>query len=89
MWQKLFLWSKKIHNLAMWGVVAIGLFMMTSGMAMHRELEGEWLPKFVDTVFLRQWHNSFSQLFLVLFGVQMVTGLGLWMLPKIIRNRAR
>lgn len=74
----------------MWGVVVLGSWMMVSGFCMHRQLEGEWLPGWIDTAFVRTWHNTVSQWFLVVLAAQMATGLIMWLAPKIIaRQRQR
>lgn len=61
--------------------------MMGSGWLMHRELEGEWIPV-VDMVWVRANHNAVSQYFLVVLGVQMVTGLLMWGVPKVLSRKA-
>jgi len=52
---------------------------------MHKELEGETIPFLnIDTLFVRFWHNKISQIFLVVFALQMLTGLLMWAAPKIL-----
>lgn len=87
-WQVIYAWSKKFHKWVMWAVVVLGTWMMFSGFVMHRELEGDWLPENLDTLFIRDWHNRASQLFLLALLLQMVTGLLMWAVPKLMR-RAR
>lgn len=79
-------WSKKFHNWLMWGVVILGGWMMLSGILMHKELEGEALLGGQAMLFMRYWHNKVSQMFVLLFGAQMLTGLLMWGVPKILRR---
>lgn len=86
-YQQLFLWSKKIHRLAMWVVMLLSIAMGGSGMVMHRELEGEWLPELIDTLVLREWHNRLSTPFAIFLGIMLITGLIMWGVPKILSKR--
>lgn len=87
--QQVYLWSKKIHNLMMWVVLSIGSGMMFSGLVMHRELEGEWYPPFVDTALVRSLHNKMATPFTLALSTMMVTGLAMWSVPKILSRRAK
>ena len=62
--------------------------MMLSGYLMHKELEGESLVSVRMMMFFRDWHNRVSQYFLVIFGLQMVTGILIWAVGKILKSRA-
>jgi len=84
--QQIYPWAKKIHNWVMWGVVLLGSWMMASGYLMHKELEGE-LRIAIDMKFVRFWHNEVSQYFLVVLLLQMLTGLLMWGVPKILSRR--
>ncbi len=85
--QLIYAWSKKIHKWSMWGVVALGSWMMLSGFLMHEELGGEALLSPTNMLFFRTWHNNVSQYFLVFLLIQMATGLIIWGVPKILMNR--
>jgi hypothetical protein len=61
--QQIYVWAKKIHKWSMWGVVALGGWMMLSGYLMHKELEGESLLSPSNMLFFRTWHNNVSQYF--------------------------
>jgi hypothetical protein len=87
MWQKIFVWSKKIHRWDMWVVVVLGLWMMFSGFFMHRSIEGEWIPSGINIEFLHFWHNAISQWFLLGLLIQMITGLGMWLSPKMLARQ--
>lgn len=87
-WQKVYLWNKKIHNYVMWGVIFLGLWMMGSGILMNRQLEGEWIPVAArEMAGVRSWHNEISQWFVIFFGIQMVTGVVMWGVPKLLRRK--
>jgi hypothetical protein len=38
-------------------------------------------------VFMRFWHNKASQVFIVIFGLQALTGILMWGVPKILMRR--
>lgn len=85
--QQVYVWSKKIHRLMMWVVLVIGLGMMVGGLVMHRELEGEWYPPFIDSILVRELHNTMAVPFALALGVMMATGLLMWGVPKILSKR--
>lgn len=86
-WQMVYLWSKKIHRLAMWVVMFLGLGMAGGGMMLHRELEGEWIPPMVDTLLIRYWHNKMASPFALFLMIMIVTGLLMWAIPKILTRK--
>lgn len=85
--QQVYAWSKKIHRIIMWVVVVLGSWMMLSGYLMHKELEGEPILKESAMAFMRSWHNGISQYFLVALLLQMLTGLSMWIVPKMLSQR--
>lgn len=85
--QQIYLWSKKIHKWSIWFVSGLGSWMMLSGYLMHKELEDE-LKLNIDMDFVRYWHNGISQYFLIIFALQMTTGLLIWGVGKILKARA-
>lgn len=87
--QFVYVWSKKIHRLMMWVVLFIGSGMMVGGLVMHRELEGEWYPPFIDSVLVRQLHNTMAVPFTLALGVMMLTGLLMWGVPKILAAKVK
>lgn len=88
-WQQLFLWAKKIHRLAMWVTVVLGLVMTGGGLVMHQELAGEWVPAAIDTSLVRYWHNRLAIPFALFLTAMMVTGILMWGIPKILSKRAK
>ena len=85
--QQLYAWSKKIHKWLLWIVTVVGGWMMLSGFLMHKELEGESILPLDLMVFMRFWHNKASQVFIVIFGLQALTGILMWGVPKILMGR--
>lgn len=85
--QQLYAWSKKIHKWLLWIVTVVGGWMMLSGYLMHQELEGESMLSLDLMVFMRFWHNKASQVFIVIFGLQALTGILMWGVPKILMRR--
>lgn len=69
-------------------MTAVGGWMMISGYLMHKELEGEMLLPLDILTFMRIWHNKASQVFIIVFGLQAVTGILMWLVPKLLRQRA-
>ena len=86
MWQQLFVWSKKIHRWVMWAVIILGGYMMFSGFLLYWSLEGLEIPLWLDMHFLRKWHRDLSQWFLVALLTQMLTGVTMWLSPKMLKR---
>lgn len=82
-----FVWSKKVHRLAMWVIIVLGTGMAGGGLLLHREVEGEWLPAVIDTGLIRFWHNKLATPFALVLAIMMVTGIFMWMVPKILARR--
>ena len=61
--------------------------MAGGGLMLHRELEGEWIPSFVDTIFIRYWHNKMATPFAFFLMIMIVTGILMWGIPKILSRR--
>lgn len=83
-WAVIFGWSKKIHRWVMWVVLTLGLTMMTSGYLMNRELVGDSTPTRLDMLLVRYIHVTVSMWFLFSLAAQMVTGLLMWLAPKML-----
>lgn len=86
-WQLVFLWSRKIHRLAMWLVLLFGSAMMLGGLVMHQEIKGEWYPEFINSSVMRDLHVTLAIPFTVVLIVMMATGVLMWAIPKIIQSR--
>lgn len=82
MWQKIFLGSKKIHRVSMWGLLITGVPQLASGLSMV------W-PGIVGSnlglqIILRTIHVALAPYLAVFLLIQMLTGLGMWLAPKML-----
>ena len=84
---KLYLWSRRIHRVAMWGVILLGLGMSGGGTVLHRQVEGEGIPSMIDVRLVRDLHNKISQPFALFLLIMMMTGVVMWGVPKILEFR--
>lgn len=86
--RKLYALSKKYHNLVMWVVIVLGGGMTISGILMNRYIEGEWIPVSASSmVVVRQMHRVVSNWFVLVLGIQVLTGLVLWWVPKLWKKK--
>ena len=88
MMTKLYLFSKKIHRLLVFVVLALGLFMMLSGLMLKYTAYFIDNFKFIDLVMMRYLHNSVSIIFSIVLFFMMLTGTLMYFLPIIIRKKA-
>lgn len=88
-WQLVYFWSKKIHRLTMWLVTVLGIGMASGGLLLHRELEGEWIPEFINTLTIRYWHNKLASPFALVLAIMIGTGILMWGIPKILSKRTQ
>lgn len=75
--QDVYVWSRKIHRIALFFVVVLGLLQMITGIMMKLNLG--------DIVSARVVHNANSIFFSVAFFVQMMTGLYMYIHPWVVR----
>ena len=85
---KIYLLSKTIHRLAMWLMLVMGSGMTLGGLILHRSLEREWLPAFIDPQLVRFWHNQMAVPFAGVMLLMMGTGVLLWGIPLLLKRRA-
>ncbi len=71
----------------MWITMVIGSGMTLGGILMHRAIEGEWYPPFIDLLLVRELHNKMAVPFALSLGIMMLTGLLMWGVPKILGRR--
>jgi hypothetical protein len=86
MLQKVYFWAKKIHKIVMWAVVIFGSWMMFSGYMMNRMLAGDSTPRFLNMTEVRYFHVTVSMWFLWSLLAQILTGLTIWGVPKLLRR---
>lgn len=87
--QLVYTWSKKIHRLAMWFAILLGVPLATSGLLLHKIVEGESLPFPIDPLQIRWLHGKVSTPFALILALMMVTGFLMWVIPKILSRRAQ
>lgn len=81
-WQKVYGWAKRVHKLTMWGVIALGLPQLTTGLLMV-------FPKVVgqDRLVLRtllDLHVTVAPWFALFLAFQLVTGFLMWLSPRLV-----
>lgn len=89
MWQKIFGWSKKIHRVTMWVVILLGSTMMLTGYLMNRQLAGDTVPAREVMLLVRKTHVTVSMWFLWSLLIQIMTGLGMWLAPKMLSRKRK
>jgi hypothetical protein len=83
------MWSKKIHNFAMWFAIILGVPLSITGIIME---EGDFL---IWTVSDGIWntaieiHRLCSDKFALVLAVMMITGMAMWAIPKILSRREK
>lgn len=80
---KLSYYSRKFHRVSLLFVVILGLIQMTTGLLMKYP---NWLP-FADQTGIRLLHYQTATWFAIAFGVQMVTGVVMYLVPFIIKYK--
>lgn len=86
MLNKLYIWSRKIHRLVLFAVVALTLLMGTTGLFMKYTEFADSLN--IDQGLIRYLHNQLSVYFAIVLGVMMCTGLFMYIFPILARRRA-
>lgn len=82
-WQGVYLGSKKVHKLCMWGVVVSGTPQLLTGVLMILPLGlGRSLNNSLLSV-----HVMVAPWFALLLFAQIMTGLLMWLSPKMIARR--
>lgn len=79
--QDVYVWSRKIHRFTLFFTIALGLFMMTTGLMMKFSVA---LP-FLDLADARGYHNIVSVFFAVVLFIQMLSGFYMYIHPWILR----
>ena len=84
--QHLYLWSKKIHRFVLFILIVLIIAQGGTGMAMKYPWFARLMP--FDYSFAWDWHNKISDYFLIALFIMMITGLIMYCVPMITRNRA-
>jgi len=84
-----YLWSRKIHRLAMWFTMVLGAFMGGTGILLESSLEGEreWLVSIFDLNLTRQLHGSTGKWLSLSLFIMIATGLIMWVYPLWVRKK--
>ncbi len=79
---KLSYYSRKLHRWSLIFVVVLGLIQMTTGLAMKYP---GWFP-FVDQGGARLLHFQTAGYFALAFGIQMITGIIMYITPWLLKT---
>lgn len=77
--------ARKIHRWSMWFVICLGLIQMITGLTMKYP---QWFP-FFDQSSVRLLHFQTAGWFSLAFGVQMLTGILMYLAPWLLKNMRR
>jgi len=75
-------YARKIHRLLMLFIVVLGLVQMVTGMSMKYP----GMIPFMDSTAARLLHNQTATYFSFVFGLQMITGLVMYLAPTLIKT---
>lgn len=82
---KLSYWSRKIHRWSLGFVIVLGLVQLVTGLAM--KYPGVF--PFVNQSGSRLLHVQTATYFAVAFGIQMLTGIIMYVIPFILKRRGK
>lgn len=82
-WQKLYVWSKKTHNVTMWGALALGIPQIVTGVILT------WFAGSTTSAAALTVHAAVAPYFAVFLILQFVSGLGMWSAPKMLAKTRR
>lgn len=82
-WQKVYGAAKKLHNYSMWGVMGLGLPQLVTGVFLT------WPGELglSTLVVMRSLHAFLAPYFAGLLVLQMVTGLVMWGVPRLLQAK--
>lgn len=78
-WQKIYVGSKKIHTISMWGTLAFGLPQLTTGLILSVATNNLTLMIAARTI-----HAFLAPYFAIFLGIQMLTGAAVWLSPRVL-----
>lgn len=87
--QRIYAWSKKIHNWAMWIMILLGVPVALTGIILENEILSVWAAGMDWGYKVRELHGSLSGKFALVLAIMMVTGLLMWAIPRILSKRAQ
>lgn len=74
-------YSRRIHRLSLWFVVILGLVQLVTGLT----IKYPDFFSFIDPVAARLLHGQTATYFAIFFGIQMLTGLVMYLTPWILK----
>lgn len=77
-----FNWSRKIHRWSLWFVVILGVVQLVTGLTMKYPQ----LFPFIDEPSARLLHRQTATYFALFFGIQMLTGLIMYIIPWLLKR---
>jgi hypothetical protein len=82
---KLYLWSKQIHRLCMYGTIFMVLIKGGTGLILKYD-DFFRQVKMIDLIYMRELHNTLSIYFAIFLACMMLTGLYMYLYP-FLRSR--
>lgn len=86
-WQQIFVWSKKIHRVAMWFAIVLGVPLALTGVIMENDglyyLVSSWDYGYKT----RELHRIVSNKFALVLAVMMTTGFLMWAIPLYLKKK--
>lgn len=79
----MYYYAKKIHRWSLWFVVVLGLVQLVTGLTMKYPQ----LFPFIGELSARSLHRQTATYFAIFFGIQMLTGLVMYIIPWLIKFR--
>jgi len=87
--QLIYAWAKKIHRLAMWFAILLGVPLALTGVMMESESLSLWSAGMDWGYKVRELHRLVSTKFALVLAIMMITGLLMWAIPRILSKRAQ
>ena len=85
--QQIYAWAKKIHKWTMWLAIVLGVPLALSGVIMEEDDGWRNIFTFDQMIWIRGVHREISTKFVLVLAIMIVTGLLMWVIPKILSKR--
>ena len=85
--QQIYAWARKIHKWTMWLAILLGVPLALSGVIMEGDSGWRDIFSFEQMIWIRGIHREISTKFALVLAIMIVTGLLMWVIPKIIQSR--
>lgn len=89
--QKLYIWSKKIHRLAMWITIVLSILMGSTGLLLEAEISGQrsGLRSLFNMKAVRSLHGATGKWLVLALSIMIMTGLVMWAYPLWIKRQTQ